>query len=191
MNKNLTEYPKHKDNPFAANLLIPVRGKTVSISRQAMQIANVDTGEMQEIFMHIKEEVDKEMFVKLFKSQIQAMFSFSHTAYRIFGYLLNATRINEDMIYFDLEDCMKYCGYKSPRSVFNALAELVDKEIIARGNSHAVYHINPAVFFNGNRMIVVKEYLLKSEKAMTDPQQVDMLTGKTNEEMKELMQTNK
>jgi len=189
--KGLISYPKNKENPFMANLVVPQRNGMAVVSKKSIPIVDSETGEVEEIFMHIKQKVDKEMFVKLFKSQIQTIFDLTRLGYKIFGYFLNATRINEDMVHFDLEECMEKTGYKSTRSVFEGLAELCKKDIVAKGKTHTLYYINPAIFFNGNRMVVVQDYYMKGSRAMKNPKQYDLLTGSTNKEIKEVQRTTK
>ena len=54
---------------------------------------------------------------------------------------------DKDYFYFDREDCLNYTGYKSEKSVYIGLADLIENEIIARGKNDIIYFINPMVFF--------------------------------------------
>jgi len=162
----------------------------MAISRKSIDIADIDTGEVDQVFMHIKKEVDKEKFVKLFTAQLQVMFDLSPKALKVFGYFMSIAPINKDLVYLEVDDCLKYTGVKTYQTINKGIIELLDKGLIARADRPQKYYLDPKTFFNGDRMVVVNEFWIeKSNKAMKDPGQVDLLTGKTNEEMKELQRT--
>jgi hypothetical protein len=59
------------------------------------------------------------------------------------------------------EDCRDAIGYNSTQSVWNGLAELLDKDIIARSAVPGVYFLNPNFFLLTETIIVTELYKLK------------------------------
>lgn len=191
LHSSIQKHQKHKESPFMEELLkIKTRGKTVTWGKKAIPLANTDTGEIEEIgFLSIKQEVDGEAFVKIFKAELQSLFDLSKRAMKLISYFMQAARINQDKVFFDRDECRKFTGYVSKITIQFALTELLEKKFIARTDNPSMYYINPMTFFNGNRMVVVREYLRKSTKEMKDQKQYDLLTGQTNAEMTKQLQS--
>lgn len=161
-----SEFPKYHDSPFMEKLTtIKHRNKTMKMSREPIQFIDKSTGEISDtaLFLHVKEEVDKESFVKIFKGQLRSLFDLNKTALKVAGYLMEALPINKDMVLFDLQECLEYTGFANKKSVYDGLAELLEKEILAKSDKINVFFINPSIAFNGNRMIIVNDYKRKHD----------------------------
>lgn len=156
----LSEFKTFAKNPFIANLIIPKKNKVVKISTNVLPLVDTNTGELSEMaFIGIREKVDKEQFVKIFKNSIQEMFSLSIQGIRVFGYFLSATQISTDLVVFSYKSCMEYTHYKSKNSINLGLTELMNNGFIAKSEIPNMYFLNPSIFFNGDRMMLVKEYV--------------------------------
>lgn len=180
MAKGIKEFPTHKTNPYTPNLVIPSRNKTIAISNKQLALFDAKTGEVQEHgvgFMGLRKRVDTEEFVKIYKGQLQAMFDLSVPAYKMLGYFLHASRISSDTVIFRLNECKEHTGYTSKASVNKGMAELLEKEFIARTDEHFVYYINPAKFFNGDRLVLFQEIVKKGSEADKRLQQNDPLAN--------------
>lgn len=161
MKNKISQFKKHDKNPYLPNLIIPSRNKTVAISNKQLELFD-DTGVAtvsEHAFIGIRKRVDKEQFVKIFKGQIRALFELSAAGIKVFGYFMDATRISDSMIYFSLSGCKEFTGYKSVNSINLGVSELLEKGFIARGPDSNTFFINPAIFFNGDRMTVVNQYI--------------------------------
>lgn len=153
--KGVREFQAYEKNPAWAQLIVKTRNKTVAVSQVGYTAHDPSTGEIkqgQAAFMGIRERVDKETFVKIFHQQAQTLAGLSQHGGKVFWYLMHATRINEDSIYFDTEDCMKFINYKSKNSVWLGLLDLLEKEILFKSTKQHIYFINPAFLFNGDRL---------------------------------------
>ena len=182
----LAKYPRYELNPLIAGIAMKTRKGNALIARHELQTTNKDTGEVNGediLFIGIQKRVDQEECIKIYRAQIQAIFELSRTGMKVFGYFMSAARINDDTVLFILDDCLKYCSFKSKQSAYAGLAELLKNEFIARAKTPNLYFINPKIFFNGKRIRIVQDYYLKSKKEMTDPNQIDLLTGLPNSEM--------
>lgn len=85
----------------------------------------------------------------------------SSKALWILGYVLSRIQPERDKFFFILSDCMSQTGYKTKKSIYEGLTELLKHGIIARGPTEVIYFINPYIFFKGDRVKYVKDYLRK------------------------------
>lgn len=191
--KTLSVYEKHYKNPFIEKAIEEINGHVVKKYRTAsrtdkkaiLQAVNSDTGEILGHTSFIRQiEVDEEKFTKVYLSQFSSFFDLSKQAIRVFGYIMTQMIPKKDMFYFLMRDCIEYTGYKSKKSIYQGLAQLVDQEIIARGPSDTFYFINPLVAFNGDRVTYAKTYVKKKKE--DDPNQLDIfqaIPSVTNSEL--------
>jgi hypothetical protein len=177
-NESLTTFPVHESNPYLNPLVIPTRNKIVHVGNSKnFSIINTESGEEHSMLIGTKQVVDKEQFRKIFKDQIQILFCLSSTGIRAFGYFLDALHVSKDQVLFDLEDCMKFTGYTSKVSVYKGLSELLKNNFIARTHKAYTFFINPAIFFNGSRLVMVNEYVVQQNRNTSLPQsQLDFFT---------------
>jgi hypothetical protein len=170
----LTSYPIYDNNPYLSNLIIPKRNKTVTIGNSKdWSLINTETGEEKSTILAIKEKVDKEEFVKIYRSQIQSIFNLSVSGVKLFGYIMSELNINSDMIILDLKEACIYTGYKTRPPIYKAITELLEHKFIARTSKPNVFFINPAVFFNGKRFTLIRSYEIEMEKKRNEKIKLD------------------
>lgn len=178
--KKLSEAQTYTDNPFVEGMLTEVQSVKKnqflrSSDRKSVQMIVNDSGEVtgHSVFMRTI-EVDEDQFTKLYISQLAALWELPRQSLRVIGYILKNLRPNDDKIYFDMEECMKYCDYKTDVSVFQGLLGLVKAKIIARSNKSYMYYINPLIVFNGSRVTFATTYRKKNS---LDPNQTRLELG--------------
>jgi hypothetical protein len=162
--RGVTEFPAYKQNPYMNSLIVPSKNKTIAMSNRQLSLFDPSTGEVEQqgiTFLGVRKRVDTEEFVKIYKSQIQSLFDLSNRALRVFGYCLDASRLSKDQIFFHLDECKKYTGYTSKNTIITGVAELLEKEFLARTPAFNVYFINPAKFFNGDRLVLFQDIIRK------------------------------
>ena len=181
----LSDFPLNKENPFLQQAVQEVDKKVVhkwkntagSDKKAVLTVVNPDSGEImgQTTFMR-QIEVDETQFAKLYLTQFQAFFDLTTAGIRVFWYIMTCMRPRNDMVIFDLEECMTYTKYNSKVSIYKGLAELVSAGIIARGRNDNFYFINPLIIWNGDRVRFVNEYVKKSRKKNhdDDPNQLSL-----------------
>lgn len=125
---------------------------------------DVSTGHSGRAFYKTK-VVDDAKFIKLFQSNLKALFALSGGAVKVFGYFMYQMQgsggKDTDMIYFDKQECMEFCDYKVHNQVYNGLVELIKKEFIALSTRRHHFYVNPLYAFNGNRVVIVQEFKRK------------------------------
>ncbi len=176
----LTDFPKNRENPFVNSLIVDVdptrrRRMTAPSNKEVIQTISDRDGVItgQSAFIQYV-EVDERQFAKLYLSNLAAFWDLSKPAIRVFTYIMSNIKPNQDTIDFILEDCLEYCQYKSRKPIFQGLADLLHKEIIARGRTQWQYFINPIITFNGDRVLFAKGLIRKKIKKQVTEEQLTL-----------------
>lgn len=165
------DVPKMEVNPFMTMLDIVIKQKW-QVKAAINNVGNVEytdpeTGEVMTAsknkIISRQEYVDNEKFLKIYSSQLKEVFNLSHQAYKVFGYFLNIMQANKDsdLVIFNIDECMDFCEVNTHPMVYKGLLELTKKMFICRTNKAWAFYVNPAYAFNGNRLIVYREYVRK------------------------------
>lgn len=175
----IKDFKEHDENPFVRDLIVPKKRKTNVVATKNGGLINYNTGEIEEdtLFLAQRKELDKEPFIKLFQTQLKALFGLSTTAIRVFGYLMEEMKF-DDKVYIRWKKAKEFTGYKADTSIQRGLAELLDNAFIARTDDNNLYYINPQIFFKGDRIVLVTEYRKKkTPKKIIDPNQTRLNFG--------------
>lgn len=140
----------------------------------------MNTGQVDDdtLFLAQRKQLDKEPFIKLFQTQLKALFGLTQAGVRVFGYFMEQSTFH-DKVEFNLQDCLEFTGYSSKDSVFRGLAELLDNQFIARTNKAYFYYINPQIFYKGDRIVLVTEYRRKKTSPPVNPNQLPLFPEQT------------
>ncbi|MCB1470006.1 MAG: hypothetical protein KDK08_23310 [Rhizobiaceae bacterium] len=179
--KKYTENPFVKDGTF----VVPTRMKSSGVIETAgpLVLADTNTGEV----MHAAEirkriEVDSDRFVKLFVAHLDAFFDLKPGTIRLMTALIDelsqARYAHGDSIYLNYNKVREYFVRKeaSPpakATFFSAMAELTEKGFVAPSVDTNLWFINPAVFFNGDRVRFVTELKRKRQTAEKRRQELE------------------
>lgn len=191
-----SDFKKNEENPFLKQALEEVNKSVVKKYKSAagtdrkavLQAVDPNTGELLGHTSFIRQiEVDEEQFTKFYLSNFKVFYGLSEKAMRIFGYIQTRLIPNKDEFTLFMDDCLKQTGYKTKRSAYAALAELIKAEIIARGKVDTLFFINPMVVFNGNRITFVRTYIkrvedksLKKQRRLADKDQLSLFEDNVN-----------
>ena len=173
---------RYDENPFADSegFKVPLRRKSEVIETRAATAITVGdeklaVGEIRRITT-----VDSDPFVKLFTAELDRFFDLTPTALRITTILiqtLGRIRIGDgDQVYLterSISDAMQEHGVKPPTTstFYRSMDELIQKGFIAPSTQTPLYYINPAIFFNGDRVRFVTEIRKKKKKAVENSSQ--------------------
>lgn len=158
----------YKENPFWEPQEVKIGSKIIRIAGGIH--VNNDGESVSHSGIHQVKEIDETQFVKIYTQNIKAFFNIKPTTQKVLMSILNATQKapNADSIYlnwFEVEDYSKQHDLQiSERSFYNAMKELLEKGFIAESERINQYWINPHLFFNGDRMIFIREYRKKTKK---------------------------
>lgn len=175
-------------NPFWKPCEVKVGTKKVTIAGGF--VSSPETGEsVQHAGLHKVEFVDEDKFIKIFTQNLKAFFDLTPASQKVLQCLLATLQENPNaegihLPWFTVEDYSKSRDMKISRATFHrALHEMLEKGFIAESEHANFYWINPHLFFNGDRLVFINEYRKNGVvKPVRDPNTVDMLTGKTDNE---------
>jgi len=179
--KSFSDAPSIEVNPFKRKLMndITLKRKFVkgNFGLGSYNIVNHDG----EIVSRIEENrvfssskyVDEKKFIKLYSDKLKDMFQLTHSAIKVFGYFLTEMQKpynqNKDIIFFNLNDCMRHCDYNTHGMVYRGLTELISHGFIAKCVQPANhFFIDATIAFNGDRIVVMEEYIKKDADFFTD-----------------------
>lgn len=158
---------RYKTNPFLLDMIIPVRGKQIKISKMGNDdnvLVNQSTGEVHGTHITTYKRVDSEQFVKLFTANIALTFNLTSPGIKVFSVVLWSLQNNalsKDEIDLDslvLEDFIETHAEQSQSLKLSmatfkrGLNELEKSKIIAKTQRKGRYFINPNFVFNGDRI---------------------------------------
>lgn len=169
--KDVTAYPV---NPFWKPLEVEIGRKRVTIAGN--MVMKADTGETTHLAgIHRIEEVDEDQFVKLYTRNMHVFFDLSPGSQKLLQCVLSIVQKRPRcqgiyLEWLDMEDYATKVGFKYSRSTYHrALHEMIEKGFLAESERSNYFWINPHLFFNGDRMVLVTEYRKKHEKLKVPP----------------------
>jgi len=152
--KGVTSFSKNEVNPFLmeTETHIKLESKEIIVGNQDGEfMVNSKREYLGKTIFAKRQVVDTTQFAKIYLSSVPAFFNLSKSGIRLFGYVLKVVKPNSDHFYFELDECMEITGYKSDKSVWKGISELLEFKFIARSKKSYKYYINPTIFFNGDR----------------------------------------
>ena len=171
----IKEAKEYSENPFLRDLNIPIVPKSDMYVSKDKNIVNIKTGEVDDdvLLTGKRRYVDGEQFVKIFVKEMNAIFDLSKASQKVFAHMLSKVRYN-DLLILNIEECLEKTGYRSKGPIFKSLAELIQKEFIAKTKNQFVYWINPKLFYRGDRLVVIREYRKAKKDKIETPNQLDI-----------------
>lgn len=159
---------RYKTNPFLDDMIVPVKGRQIRLSRLGQEdnvLVNQNTGEIHGTHVTTYKRVDGEQFVKLFTANIGMTFDLSSAGIKAFGVLLwtvqnkALSKDEVDLDSFVLEDFIDEHKTDNDQPLRLSLAtfkrgisELEKAQIVAKTMRQGRYFINPNFVFNGDRI---------------------------------------
>lgn len=187
---------RHKTNPFLDDMIVPVKGKQVRLSRLGRDqniLVNQSTGEHQGTHVTTFKRVDGEQFVKLFTANIGLTFELSSAGIKAFGVLLwlvqnrALSKDEVDMDSFALEDFLEAHAGSNEQPLRLSLAtfkrginEMEKAQIVAKTMRQGRYFINPNFVFNGDRIAFTT---VIERKKRTEQEQLEVQENQRLEEI--------
>lgn len=182
----IRDLPAHQYNPFIKGIVYK-RGVKRTVVKKGKAIIDTETGELEDLAEIVQiQEVDATKFVKLYTADLKKFFSLTPTAQKLLHIVLDQVQDapQSDMVTLNLPLALDYFdrvyGSKIVKQTFyTAVVEMHKKGFLARSAFHSEqYYINPAIFFNGDRIRLVKEYRIKRQTLLPLDKEYDpTITG--------------
>lgn len=154
------------ENPFLDGFRVPLRGKRTAMAVEGRneQLIDVETGLVSGVSEVVKREiVDSDKFLKVFRAQMAVFFGLSAPGMKVLTacWIEAAASPGKDLIMLSeriAAQHAKHAGHKLSRATyFRGRKDLIEAGIIAPSEEPNAYWVNPAVFFNGDRVKLVSE----------------------------------
>jgi hypothetical protein len=72
----------------------------------------------------------------------------SKTSLKVYKYIRTRAFKEDGILYFDIKDAKDYCGFKENKSIYNAMSELINSDILAGRKDANEYYFNPKYIKN-------------------------------------------
>lgn len=191
---------RYKTNPFLDDMIVPVKGRQVRLSRLGRDeniLVNQSTGEVQGTHVTTFKRVDGEQFVKLFTANIGLTFGLSAAGIKAFGVLLWVVQnraLSKDEVDLDsltLEEFLDVHKNTDEKPLKLSLAtfkrginEMEKAQIVAKTMRQGRYFINPNFVFNGDRIAFTTVIERKKrESELTEQEQLETQVQQRLEEI--------
>lgn len=154
-------------NPFIQAEAQYKTSKKRTVVKGGKMVVDKQSGHVEETAELVTcHEVDSEQFVKLYTRDLKTLFSLTSSAMRLLQLVLKQVQggIGKDTIMLNVKIMEKYFTEldmkpMSKPTFYRCLGEMIDKSFIApTTDSRDLFYINPSLFFNGDRVRLVKEY---------------------------------
>jgi hypothetical protein len=161
---HLRKLTRYVTNPLLDVSEVKSKRKTTMALSRGKLIAS-QTGEcVGDTALYSTREVDEATFVKVFDAGIQAAFDLAGPAFKVFQLVLRIVasgQIQKDQIIMHVSFATDPSSplKMSDKTFWRGMRELVAKRFIAAGTVPGFYWINPHLFFKGDRLVIMNEYV--------------------------------
>jgi hypothetical protein len=153
---NLKRVPRYSENPLVAAGEIKTKQKTVRPFGTGNMVDTITGEVMAGTAIVVRQTVDEEHFVKVFSEGVKAT---------------QRASVGEDKIYLHFMDAVEDPDMPISQQTFHrGLKELLAKGFVAASDRPNMFWINPHLFFKGDRVAFVKEYIRRKPKAEIEAQ---------------------
>jgi len=165
---------KYQTNPLIVPTELRFKEKTVRATR-GQELVDPSSGEIVAVAtICTRKIVDTERFAKIYLDGVSQSFALGAAARKVFSSVLQVCEKDTDRIYLNfmmLQEDVKV-DY-TERTFHRGMNELIEKEFIAASTQPHMYWINPHVFFNGDRVRFMTEYVKEGRKPVVHDDEKD------------------
>lgn len=155
---------RHPVNPLIQPRELVLKERTVKVG-SARELIDISTGEVTNVnAIYQRKIVDQERFAKIYLDGVAKTFGLSKTAQRVFQIILKVCEKDTDRIYLNFMSATKHDEGLLERTYHRGLLELLEAGFLAYSDLPNMFWINPHLFFNGDRVKFITEYVKESFK---------------------------
>ena|SRR5665647_894135 len=155
---------RYDKNPLVTPREIVFKERTVKVGT-SRELVDTTTGELSNVnAIYQKKIVDSERFAKIYLDGLAQTFGLSKTALRVFQVILRSCEKDTDQIYLNFTAASKIDESMIERTYHRGLLELLKAGFIAYSDLSNKFWINPHLFFNGDRVRFITEYVKRNSQ---------------------------
>lgn len=176
---------KYDVNPLVQPRELVMKERTVKVG-SARELVDTTSGEICNVnAIYQRKIVDSEKFAKVYLDGVAKTFELGSAARKVFTVVLRVCQKDTDRIYLNwmIVEEAEPSGL-SERTFQRGIAELIAKGFIAASTMPSMFWINVHLFFNGDRVKFITEYVREntSKQPTRDPRTVDFIEGHPDQE---------
>ena len=150
---------KYESNPLLNPHEISLKERTIKVG-SSRELIDTSTGEVSNInAVYQRKTVDSERFAKIYLEGVSKTFGLSKTAQKVFQVILQCCDKDTDKLYLNFMVVSKHDDSIAERTYHRGLLELLKAGFIAYSDLPNMLWINPHLFFNGDRVRFITEYV--------------------------------
>lgn len=150
---------KYENNPLLNPHEISLKERTIKVG-SSRELIDTSTGEVSNInAVYQRKTVDSERFAKIYLEGVSKTFGLSKTAQKVFQVILQCCDKDTDKLYLNFMVVSKHDDSIAERTYHRGLLELLKAGFIAYSDLPNMLWINPHLFFNGDRVRFITEYV--------------------------------
>lgn len=171
--KKIRELEVFRENPFIEGISNQRTKKTEVLYTGDKAVVNMRTGEVddeEQIAVARIRYVDQSQFVKLYVDYIHVFFDLGQPAQKVARFVLDQVgrrAIGKGEVLLSFNEYAEFyegqTGVSRP-TFMRGMQELAAKNLIAKSPNNAIWWINPAMIFNGDRARFVTEIRKKKKE---------------------------
>lgn len=150
---------RYEKNPLVHVRELVFKERTVKVG-SARDLVDVDTGEVSNVnAIYQRKIVDAERFAKVYLEGLSKTFGLSKSSQRVFQSILKLCGKDTDSIWLNFMTVSKADPDIPESTFYRGLKELLKHGFIAYSDIPNKFWINPHLFFNGDRVKFITEYV--------------------------------
>lgn len=159
---------RYENNPLVKPRELVMKERTVKVG-SARELVDVSTGEISNVnAIYQRKIVDSERFAKIYLDGLAKTFDMTKTAQRVFQSILKLCEKDTDSLWLNFMLVSKHDPDMPESTFYRGLKELLDREFVAHSDVPNKFWINPHLFFNGDRVKFITEYVREGSRRVPD-----------------------
>lgn len=161
---------KFDKNPLISPRELVFKERTVKVG-SARELVDISTGEITNVnAIYQRKHVDSERFAKVYLDGVTKAFELGSAARKVFAVVLKSCEKDTDKIYLNFMSVQEAGDVDglSERTFQRGISELIDKGFVAASTMPSMFWINAHLFFNGDRVKFITEYISHSSSVPND-----------------------
>ena len=168
--KSKRGFVKYEKNPLVKPQELVLKERTIKVG-SARELVDSLTGEISNVnAIYQRRIVDSERFAKVYIDGVSKTFELGSASRKVFSVILAVCGKDVDSIYLNFMVAEQHCSEISKATFMRGMRELIEKGFIAESVFPHKFWINVHLFFNGDRVKFITEYVKESSisKDMAD-----------------------
>ena len=154
---------RYLTNPFlketAEESMRGYRKQYTNPNKNACLIIDPENGDIKPAGFYMKKEIERNEFVKLYARGAAAMLNLSNAGQKVFYLVYNELYGKGGKDKTEIQLAYEMLTF------YKGIKELVKARFLAMSKLKGYYFINPSYIYNGDRIALVNEYILKKSPA--------------------------